>query len=260
MTWMSLHEDSIRGREAQRAQREAQREEEARREAEWARQEVRRRAVDRSVRRLDRGIGEDDRRAIKERALVSVQTYLNDEYDDEYDDSFDDLVAASGDGVTEVEGAGPPRGGRGGGGAGPSRLGEGAGPAAAPRPGRAPAAGGRAKPLYVADGRVYNYRREGAVAVGSQAEADALVRAQTEFIGGMPEGGNHAIFAAANEAREAAAAAAAAEGGGGGGGGRGGAGGRGGGPNFKRKEQNKAKVGNHHRKDRARKKAGQGML
>ncbi len=47
-------------------------------------------------------------------------------------------------------------------------------------------------------------------------------------------------------------------GGRGAGGGRGeaGDGGRGGGPNYVRKEQNKAAVGNHHRKDRAMKKAG----
>jgi hypothetical protein len=133
--------------------------------------------------------------------------------------------------------------------------------------------GAPAKKLYVLDGRVYNYKKDGAAEVSDMAEAGrALEAAQVaaEAIYGLGAGGNKGLQRAEAEgAREGQGEGEGegeegeGEGGGWDGGGRGGRGrGRGGGgrgrgpPNFARKEQNKAAVGNHHRKDRAMRKMG----
>ena len=71
-----------------------------------------------------------------------------------------------------------------------------------------------------ADGRFYNYKKEGTeqIVARSEAEVQAVLRERATLVHGLGAGGNHAQQPAA-----------AASGGGGGGGGEGGGGGRGGG-------------------------------
>ena len=52
---------------------------------------------------------------------------------------------------------------------------------------------GQRKPLWVMNGRVYNYRKEGATPVPNQAAADEVVaahKAEKDAIGGLGAGGN----------------------------------------------------------------------
>lgn len=91
------------------------------------------------------------------------------EYEDEYDDSYDDLINYKTDGVCEIEEAaqssrGPPLSG------GAAGRAPGAATSSAAAAGAAPRGkGGRGKQarLWVLDGKVYNYKKEGAVAVGN---------------------------------------------------------------------------------------------
>ncbi|KAF8062062.1 hypothetical protein HT031_004322 [Scenedesmus sp. PABB004] len=234
-------------------------------------------------------------------ATKSIAAEMQFEYDDEYDDSFDDLVGPGADGVCDIEvedsgaaaaarggGAGPSGGGAGG--AGPGGAGPSGGAGAGARGGRRPAA----DRLWVADGKVYNYKRAGAQEVAGQAGAAAALaaaRAAAAQIHGLGPGGNVPPPAAPppGQGRGGGGGGAAAPGpppgdGGGGGRGRGGAPGRGGGGGepggappgedgggggrgrgrgrggYAHKEAHKGAIGNHHRKDRATAKAARGMF
>ncbi|EFJ49762.1 hypothetical protein VOLCADRAFT_89548 [Volvox carteri f. nagariensis] len=161
--------------------------------------------------------------------------------------------------------------------------GRGVGAAAMPVPGGA-GRGGRGgrggERLWVLDGKIYNYAKEGAQMVSSRQEADALMDAARQAamaIHGLGPGGNKGLMRQQQQQQQQPAAdgsdssedegrgAQAAHGRGGGGrGGQGGAGGRGSGEGggsgdrrqHDRKEKNKAAVANHHRKDRALRKQG----
>mmetsp|Transcript_10537 Transcript_10537/g.27506 ORF Transcript_10537/g.27506 Transcript_10537/m.27506 type:complete len:856 (+) Transcript_10537:104-2671(+) len=130
--------------------------------------------------------------------------------------------------------------------------------------------------LWVLDGRIYNYPKPGAQEVGSQAEAGQVLQAGREAakeIYGLGPGGNKPRSAPLwtlppqeqqqqPDDEQEQEVGGGAEGSsslpqqGGGRGGRGRQGGGRGGPNYARKEANKAAVANHHRKDRAFKKMG----
>jgi activating signal cointegrator complex subunit 2 len=124
--------------------------------------------------------------------------------------------------------------------------------------------------VHVVLRRIYNYAKEGAQLVHSRAEADAALEAARQAamaIHGLGPGGNKAHLqprpaqrqGQGDEGEDGEEDGEGGQGGGGGrGGGRGGGGGGRGPPNYARKEQNKAAVANHHRKDRALRK--QGML
>lgn len=150
--------------------------------------------------------------------------------------------------------AGPSSSGAGGGGRGFGGFGGGGGRGAGGRQGP------RTERRWVLEGRVYNYAKPGAHEVfGQEGVERALAAAQAaeKEIHGLGRGGNVPLAAAPAAGQEE-------EGGRGGGrghwrGGRGGGGGapgRGGGRGFAHKEQHKAAIGNHHRKDRALRKAG----
>lgn len=259
------------------------------------------------------------------------------EYDDEYDDSFDDLRGPGNDGVCDIEGEDAAAAGAGGVGTGGGRGGGGAAASSSggdmyadepptqggPQSGRRPPGPQqqqqqlrgprqqqqqRKEKLWVLDGRVYNYKKPGAVEVEGQAGAQAALKAAqqaAEAIHGLGPGGNVPLpvpaATAANEQQQRpqrqqpvpSQAAAGGAAGGSGGAGRGGAagggrgrgregggggrghgqeeggegGGRGGGGrggrgrgSYASKEQHKAAVGNHHRRDRALQKQARGML
>ncbi|KAL6771022.1 hypothetical protein ACKKBF_B33605 [Auxenochlorella protothecoides x Auxenochlorella symbiontica] len=195
------------------------------------------------------------------------------EYEDEYDDSLDELAPGAGDGGSEADAgrarndAGPERGGP------APRFADGAGA----RGGR-----GNAPPprRWVLDGRVYNYRKEGATPVASEEhlrQVLAQAAAGRREIHGLGPGGNKPLAAPRPDLAPRMAAAAASGGQAAGQeqgrqgpdrapGGRGGPGprrGGGGDPasdrDRKKKDQHKAAVGNHHRKDRAAQKQNRGM-
>ncbi|KAG1673230.1 hypothetical protein FOA52_013110 [Chlamydomonas sp. UWO 241] len=143
--------------------------------------------------------------------------------------------------------------------------------------------GKKAEKLWVLDGKVYNYAKAGAQQVVSRDAATAATAAAqlaTEAIMGLGPGGNRGAYAQ-QLAQLESRAAGGSRGGGGGGNGRGGGGGRGGGAqggggedgdgdgdggggrgegrgrgSYGHKEQNKAAIGNHHRKDRSMRKMG----
>jgi activating signal cointegrator complex subunit 2 len=138
---------------------------------------------------------------------------------------------------------------------------------------------GRGK-VWVMDGRVYNYSKPGAVEAADSAEAQAMLAQQAQqavAIHGLGPGGNRATFQHQQPQREGwerDEGGADQEGGGRGGpfragtsaddvgrgvGGRGRSSGSGGGRGgYKHKDQNKAAVANHRRKDRALAKASRG--
>lgn len=192
------------------------------------------------------------------------------EYEDEYDDSYDDLAPFGNDGIADAEGddeggtAHP----------GPFTRPGGAKPPGFPTPGRPPAGqqqqkGSKPSKQWVLDGRIYNYKKEGAVEVRSQAEAQQAVQAAADAIHGLGRGGN-----VPQALPQAAHAGAPGEGDGahqgpsrdpqaatrGRGGGQRGGSQRGGSSNVQRdhrhKDMHKAAVANHHRKDRALRKQG----
>lgn len=192
------------------------------------------------------------------------------EYEDEYDDSFDDLAPFGNDGIADAEGddeggtAHP----------GPFTRPGGAKPPGFPTPGRPPAGqqqqkGSKPSKQWVLDGRIYNYKKEGAVEVRSQAEAQQAVQAAADAIHGLGRGGN-----VPQALPQAAHAGAPGEGDGahqgpsrdpqaatrGRGGGQRSGSQRGGSSNVQRdhrhKDMHKAAVANHHRKDRALRKQG----
>ncbi|DBB14005.1 TPA: hypothetical protein ACH3X3_000976 [Trebouxia sp. C0006] len=114
------------------------------------------------------------------------------EYEDEYDDSYDDLAPFGNDGIADAEGddeggtAHP----------GPFTWPGGAKPPGFPTPGRPPAGqqqqqkGSKPSKQWVLDGRIYNYKKEGAVEVRSQAEAQQAVQAAADAVHGLGRGGN----------------------------------------------------------------------
>ena len=121
--------------------------------------------------------------------------------------------------------------------------------------------------FYVKDGKNYSYRVKGAVAVGSAGEAEELQRIQRETIHGLGRGGNRAAFAATRQDEDEEEEEEGEEGGGEGsgveqGGGEGSGVGRGAGRGDRshaRKEQGKAWIGNHRRRDAAMKKHMRGL-
>lgn len=242
--------------------------------------------VDRTTRAMTRQLAD----RIQEDELAMIATAEEGEYDDEYDDSFDGLATTGIDGLADIEGednsrtAGgreegmamarpssrapiiasvslkqPPRpvlsmespspsdnGGNGGGGRGSKGQGKGS-------------------KMWIFEGRIYHYAKAGAREVSGPEEANEVLKVAEEeklHIYGLGPGGNKANNA---QAQPLASDAQAEEDEGshypsndvnrGMGGGRGGRGGRGP-PNFARKEQNKAAIGNHHRKDQAMRKQG----
>ena len=273
-SWVAVYADNVAQRDAELAARRAEEEERLRRAARLAQQralEEAHRVDRRTARWFDRGRDE----ASKAATLAQLRR-IEAEYHDEYDDSLDDLGAAAAgrdaaanteaeEGQRRSGGTGTGTGGRGdlstikGGNDGGGSSTGGPGPSGSPDPsgvggrGRGRGRGRGPGSVWVLDGRVYNYAKAGALAMGSAAEAEAWLRHQAETIEGMPAGGNAAVFAAAQEV----AAVQRAEGG---------AKSRYEGSDAKarqaqrRKEQNKAKIGNHHRKDRATAKAAKGMF
>eukprot|EP00873_Tetraselmis_striata_P000037 jgi/Tetstr1/420301/TSEL_011422.t1 len=223
-------------------------------------------AVDRATRNLFDERGAE--RAATRRAVLARMEAMEMEYEDEYDDSYDDLAGGVADGAADAEGEAEDDA------AAPSSSG-GAQPRGAPPP-------RSGKPLYVLDGKVYNYKKEGAKQVSSQQEAARVMREERDQIMGLGAGGNKAAAAAGATAGDGAESGGGGDRGGGGGGsggggrgggggarggrgggGRGGRGGEGGGAgagrgrgSYAHKDKNKAAVGNHHRKDRAAKKQG----
>ncbi|KAK9841517.1 hypothetical protein WJX74_007126 [Apatococcus lobatus] len=197
------------------------------------------------------------------------------EYDDEYDDSFDDLATHGNEGIADAEGedeeaaqsgrrrVGQPGVGAGGpstgtGGRSGGRQGHSQQPqeAMAGGRGRGRRDAGRSK-LWVLDGRVYNYRKPGAVEVSGQGEAEQVLAAAqeaTHHIHGLGPGGNKPA-AAAPEGEAASNSTPGLEEPSGSSGSR---------PpsnadkrSHAQKDKHKGSIGNHHRKDRAlRKMAG----
>ncbi|DBB14004.1 hypothetical protein WJX82_002006 [Trebouxia sp. C0006] len=192
------------------------------------------------------------------------------EYEDEYDDSYDDLAPFGNDGIADAEGddeggtAHP----------GPFTWPGGAKPPGFPTPGRPPAGqqqqqkGSKPSKQWVLDGRIYNYKKEGAVEVRSQAEAQQAVQAAADAVHGLGRGGNvpqalpqaaHAGAPGEGDEAQGTSRDPQAATRGRGGGQRGGAQ-RGASNNVQRdhrhKDMHKAAVANHHRKDRALRKQG----
>ncbi len=235
------------------------------------------------------------------------------EYEDEYDDSFDDLLQYGGEGETEAEGN-VGRAEHGSAAAGGAARGGPQGAAAVqgemqrlsmqdrqqqqqrqPLPLQAPQGGrgrgrggGHAKGrLWVLEGRIYNYAKQGAMEVGSHEEAHAVLAAAeqaTHEIHGLGPGGNAPMPGRRQRWQQEEAEEEAGEGseqraapvhpshgggrGGRGGGREGGGGTREGGRGYRsgewlshrHKDERKAAIGNHHRKDRATQKMSRGML
>jgi activating signal cointegrator complex subunit 2 len=116
--------------------------------------------------------------------------------------------------------------------------------------------------LWVLDGRIYNYAKAGAQEVSGREEADAQLAAAQQAahaIMGLGPGGNKPQRAPQQESGGTGGEGGGDAGGRGGGRGRGG-GGRGRGPEKRYKDQHKAGIANHHRKDRATAKQGRGMF
>ncbi|KAK9801941.1 hypothetical protein WJX73_008497 [Symbiochloris irregularis] len=190
-----------------------------------------------------------------------------DEWDDDYDDSFDDLGVGTIDGRTEVEGnedddlLGRPNTHR--------STSQHAPPhqqANSRQNSRGP---GKTSRLWVLDGRIYNYKKEGATEVSGQAQAQQLVQAAQEVstqIHGLGPGGNVPLGPPQQPENGPAGAGKT----------HGQAGGQGsrqpprqqapeqsraassGGDrrSHAQKDKHKAAVANHHRKDRAMRKMG----
>lgn len=233
--------------------------------------------VDRSTAKLLDAASNQTKRAALRLADLIASMEGEGEYGDEYDDSFDDLAFfgpggdASLDDVSEAHRS--RAGGGGGGGAGAA-----AGPSSTAVSSGAQAKGGRkGKPpppsLYVYEGRVYNYRKEGAVGVTNQAEADRVVALQLashESIEGLGAGGNKARLHAAAAAPPAPPSGISSlnprpthgtgSGAGPGGPGQGPAGPRGERDPWGRVLKERGVIGSHHRKDRAAAKMAKGML
>eukprot|EP00887_Chlorella_sp_A99_P006091 scaffold22.g6091.t1 len=216
-------------------------------------------------------------------SLLSTATAMQYEYEDEYDDSFDDLITFGGDGVAEIEeeASAASQRGPGGGHAGADAQRALAGLSLGVPPGGGGRGGGRgparrAGHLWVLDGKVYNYAKPGAKQVASQQEAQqtiAAAQAAAQEIHGLGAGGNVPLPAAPPAGQQgmgsgvpAAAAGGRGPGGRGPGGGRGppgsrGPGGRGPGAgrgDHRYKDQHKANIANHHRRDRALAKQARG--
>ncbi|KAL3156739.1 hypothetical protein ABBQ38_001014 [Trebouxia sp. C0009 RCD-2024] len=189
------------------------------------------------------------------------------EYEDEYDDSYDDLAPFGNDGVADVEGDGE---------AGPAQPGgygrsRGAQPPGLPAGGRPPSGqqqqqqrGAKPSKQWVLDGRVYNYRKEGAVEVRGEGEAQQVLQATADAIHGLGPRGNVPQAPPQQSASAQDDGTQASTHGGetatrGRGSQRGG-GQRGGSNSVQRdhrhKDMHKAAVANHHRKDRALRKQG----
>ncbi|KAL3132505.1 hypothetical protein ABBQ32_009050 [Trebouxia sp. C0010 RCD-2024] len=190
------------------------------------------------------------------------------EYEDEYDDSYDDLAPFGNDGVADVEGDGE---------AGPAQPGgysrsRGTQPPGFPTAGRPPAGqqqqqqqrGAKPSKQWVLNGRVYNYRKEGAVEVRGEGEAQQVLQATADAIHGLGPGGNVPQAPPQQSASAQDDGTQASIRGGetatrGRGSQRGG-GQRGGSDSVQRdhrhKDMHKAAVANHHRKDRALRKQG----
>ncbi|KAK9846540.1 hypothetical protein WJX81_006226 [Elliptochloris bilobata] len=236
------------------------------------------RPVPRGVSRMLRTAGAD-RAAIQRFAEQAQWSDGEDEYNDEYDDSFDDLQGGAADGVADAEGdddAATPASQRT---AGPSNSSRGPSPSSSRGPSPMWAGGGarggasreggrghgRDTRLWVADGKVYNYRREGATEVAAASAADASARARAaaaaaaQAIHGLGPGGNVPLAAPPGGSRGAPGRGGGGGGdegpGGSGGGGRNRGGDRAGG-DYAYKDKHKSAVANHHRKDRALRKAG----
>eukprot|EP00884_Botryococcus_braunii_P005083 jgi/Botrbrau1/14576/Bobra.0312s0002.1 len=147
-------------------------------------------------------VGRSVARFMEERgeADAAVRLYANAsqwEYEDEYDDSYDDLAGGTADGLCEAEGDdADQRPGDWGGARGDQGTGArgGQGPARPHGDQRPP----RQSRQWVLDGRVYNYKKEGAVEVRSSAEAARAVeasRAEAAAIHGLGAGGNKGFAA-----------------------------------------------------------------
>ncbi|WPT16189.1 hypothetical protein PSENEW3_00004196 [Picochlorum sp. SENEW3] len=105
---------------------------------------------------------------------------------------------------------------------------------------------GKGSKLWILDGRVYNYPKPGSKEVSSQAEADAVLAeqklAQLEIHGLGPGGNAKNMAPSGGPAKQSSHNS-----------------GRGRGRGRVNKEKNKAAIGNHHRKDRAKKKMDRSM-
>ena len=149
------------------------------------------------------------------------------EYEDEYDDEYDDVKVAADKVVGENDDDEVPK-------EVPTDNGQ-----------LSKHKKGKESKMWILDGKVYNYPKPGAKEVSSQAEADAVLAeqklAQLE-IHGLGPGGN---------ARNMAPSVGPVK--------QSGSGGRGRGRGRVNKEKNKAAIGNHHRKDRAKNKMDRGM-
>jgi hypothetical protein len=197
----------------------------------------------------------------EEEEFAAVQAAAGfDAYDDEYDDTFDDLPVHVSEAATDADGDGDADA------AAVQPVARPAGrpapPAPAKRPQASAAAGGRQSKFWLLDGKVYSYAKAGAEVV-TAASADEAARVATAraaasaaLIHGLGAGGNRGppdgdASGSSSSDDEDGGQVTAAGGAPGGGRGRG----RGGPPDGARararKDQNKAAVGNHHRKDRA---------
>jgi len=191
------------------------------------------------------------------KAVLARMAAMEMEYEDEYDDSFDELAGGIADGNADIEGENDV-----------STTSKGPSPTVAQAAakareaipsGKQPAKG---KPLYVLDGKIYNYKKEGARAVSTTQEAEVVIQEEAMQIMGLGPGGNKSVDNG-KPLGDAVAPHAFRSLSSGRGGGRGSAkagrtgdsGSRGRG-SYARKEKNKSAIANHNRKDRALKKNG----
>ena len=143
------------------------------------------------------------------------------EYDDEYDDSYDEIIKVTGEASQATDALELPKDSK------------------PPRDTKKP------KKIWVLDGRVYNYPKEGAIECSSQEEVDKILAEQELSkleIHGLGPGGNKSIPLENPTGKQKKS------------------------DNINRnsktysfKEKNKGRIGNHNRKDRATSKQAKGM-
>lgn len=125
---------------------------------------------------------------------------------------------------------------------------------------------GKGSKLWVLDGRIYNYAKEGATEVGSKEQARQKIAEAKQAsleVHGLGPGGNiplHSVEQESHQVYHRSGGGRGGRGGGRGGQGRGSTGtAHGASSNHSWKSKNKSATGNHHRKDRAAQKASRGM-
>lgn len=141
------------------------------------------------------------------------------EYDDEYDDSYDEVLKVAGESGQSTEVLTLPK--------------DSGGPQSTKKP----------KKIWVLDGRVYNYPKEGATECSSQDEVDKILAEQELSkleIHGLGPGGNKSIPTEVTGKPEKKSNNRTSK-------------------NYSFKEKNKGRIGNHNRKDRATSKQAKGM-